>query len=133
MVTDPISDLLTRVRNAQIVGHHTVQVLASKLAGHVLEVLKREGFIENFSAVPNENGPQKMFSVALRYLPTGEPVISRLKRVSSPGRRTYSKMTEFKPIHRGLGISIVSTSQGVMSDREARKRRIGGEILAFVG
>lgn len=133
MITDPIADVLTRVRNAQSARHRAVTVLGSKMVGWVLEVLKREGFIESFKSRQEEGRPGFKFEVQLRYTASGEPVITDARRVSTPGRRVYSNVGELPRINRGLGIAVLSTSRGVMSDREARKQKVGGEILARVG
>ena len=130
MITDPIADLLTRIRNAQRVGHRSVDVLGSKMAERVLTVLRTEGFVESFEKVTEKH---IMFRVALKYYGTGEPVMTDIKRVSKPGRRVYSTKDKIPRVHSGLGIAILSTSQGVMSDREARHKNVGGEILAVVG
>jgi small subunit ribosomal protein S8 len=133
MRTDPIADLLTRVRNAQRTGHRVVRILKSNMAASILEVLKSEGFIEGFEARSVEGEVREEFEVFLKYYSSGQPALSTLRRMSKPGCRSYAGSDELPSIEGGLGISIVSTSQGVMSDREARKRKIGGEILAVVG
>jgi len=139
MVNDPVADLLTRIRNAQKARHRSVTVPNSKMIKSVLEVLKREGFIENYSAKENleESGNSELkfgsMEVVLRYYDTGEPVISRIERISTPGKRVYAGVEELPRVFSGLGISIVSTSQGLMSDREARKNGVGGELIARVG
>lgn len=145
MMTDPIADLLTRIRNSQRARHRSVQVRASKEISSVLDVLKKEGFIEGYSeaaALPeaekatakSRKGRQfKQLDVVLRYYESGEPLIARLERVSSPGQRVFSRVDTLPRVFSGLGMSIVSTSQGVMSDREARKLGIGGEVIARVG
>ncbi len=132
MMTDRIAELLTRIRNAQMARHRSVRVVATTRTKAVLEVLKKDGFIESFSAAKSE-GLKKEFDVVLRYYESGEPLISRIERVSRPGRRVYQQVTKLPKISSGLGISIVSTSQGVMSDRDARKKGIGGELIAVVG
>jgi small subunit ribosomal protein S8 len=142
MVNDPIADLLTRIRNAQRAHHRSVTVRKSKATKRVLDVLKKEGFIEGYSEVkaPEKKvpgmGTELKFGgieVVLRYYETGEPLISSIERVSTPGMRVYTEVTKLPKVFSGLGISIVSTSQGVMSDRDARKKGIGGEVLARVG
>ena len=132
MLTDPIADLLTRIRNAQASRHRSVRVIDTKGSRAILEVLKKDGFIESFSSVKTE-GPQKECDVVLRYYESGEPLITRIQRVSRPGQRQYSQVSDLPKVFSGLGISIVSTSQGVMSDRDARKLGIGGEVVAVVG
>jgi small subunit ribosomal protein S8 len=145
MMTDPIADVLTRVRNAQRARHRSVIVRASKVAKTVHEVLKKEGFIESFAAAApvhtatttsskralNEKFPK--FEVVLRYYESGEPLISRLERVSPPGQRVYAPVEKLPRVFAGLGMAILSTSKGVMSDREARKAGVGGEVIARVG
>lgn len=133
MKTDSVADLLTRIRNAQRVGHKAVRVLKSRLGGLVLEVLKSEGFIADFKVAKDEQTGRDTYEVVLKYFSSGQPAISTLRRVSTPGRRYYAGSDRLPKIHGGLGITVVSTSQGVMSDREARKRKIGGEVLAIVG
>ncbi|MFP3943445.1 MAG: 30S ribosomal protein S8 [Alphaproteobacteria bacterium] len=129
-LTDPLGDMLTRIRNAQSRGKGRVVTPASKLRKHVLDVLQAEGFIRGYAEVTQEgNHPQ--FEIELKYF-EGTPVISSIKRVSTPGRRVYSKVAELPSVRNGLGISILSTPQGVMSDAEARQRNVGGEILCQV-
>lgn len=131
MITDPIGDALTRIRNAQAAGHSTVALRASKMIEHLAEVLESEGFIESFARAEAAPGKPTV-EIALKYYSDGRPMISSSKRVSAPGRRTYSGSDSLMKVNRGLGILIVSTSQGVMSDRKARKLKIGGEILASI-
>lgn len=133
MTTDTIADTLTRIRNAQLAGHKSVKVSASKMTKSVLEVLKSEGFIDGFETVKSEDKPCDECNVFLKYYENGLPVISVAKRASKPGRRFYLRATELPKVSSGLGISIISTSQGVLSDREARKKKIGGEIVAKIG
>jgi small subunit ribosomal protein S8 len=129
-MTDPIADLLTRIRNAVSVRRRHVDAPCSNLKARLLEVLKREGFIEDFKVV--EEGRRKMIRVYLKYSPIGEPAITEIHRESKPGRRVYRNLTELEPVLRGTGIAVVSTPRGVLSDRECRKERIGGEILCTV-
>ena len=126
-MTDPIADMLTRIRNAVRVERPHVDMPASKVKKGVAEVLKREGYIWDFKEV--ESQPVNQLRIELKYGPNGERVIRHVKRVSKPGRRVYSRATEMRPILNGLGISIISTSRGVISDREARQRNLGGEVL----
>lgn len=133
MVTDSIADLLTRIRNAQRAGHKLVNVSSSKMATRVLEVLKDEGFIASYKSAKKEGAKFETIDVHLKYFSSGAPVIGSAKRISTSGKRVYTAAEDLPRIHSGLGISIVSTSQGVMSDREARKRKIGGEVLAQIG
>lgn len=147
MMTDPIADMLTRIRNANRIERPLVDIPGSKLKTAVAEVLKDEGFIHDFQVgrmVPDEQGqphfqeeqdltqPHILLRVYLKYGPEGERVIRRIKRISTPGCRRYVKTTELKPVLGGLGISILSTSRGVMSDRRARSQRVGGEIICTV-
>lgn len=137
MITDSLADCLTRIRNAQIGGHKTVRVHSFRLNRAVIEVLKREGFIESFSvkkaAAPKEKGSSfDQIEVHLKYFASGEPVLRELKRVSKPGRRMYSKIKEVPRVSQGLGMTVLSTPLGVMSDREARAKGVGGELLATV-
>lgn len=127
MLTDPIADMLTRIRNAVHVERPHVDVPVSKVKRGVADVLKREGYIWDWAEVEGE--AVKQLRLELKYGPNGEHVIQNIKRVSSPGRRVYRKSTELRPILNGLGISIISTSSGVLSDREARQKKLGGEVL----
>jgi len=133
MSSDLVADLLTRIRNSQRAGHKLVRVRASKLVKQVLEVMKLEGYVQNFEAKKDAAGKFDEFEVTLKYYSTGEPVFGVARRVSKGGRRVYARVTKLPKVFNGLGISVLSTSQGVMSDREARKRKIGGEILAVLG
>jgi small subunit ribosomal protein S8 len=130
MINDPISDMLTRIRNAIRIERTFVDVPMSNLRRSVADVLKREGYIWDYSEV--EGAPGKNLRIELKYGPNGEKVIQSVRRVSKPGRRVYVKCTELRPVLNGLGISIVSTSKGVFSDREARQHKLGGEVLAEV-
>ncbi|MEX0938045.1 MAG: 30S ribosomal protein S8 [Pirellulales bacterium] len=127
MMTDPIADMLTRIRNAVRIERPDVEMPLSKVKRGVAEVLKREGYIWDFTEV--EGKPAKSLRIDLKYGPNGEQVIRHVKRISKPGRRVYSGASDLKPVLNGLGISIISTSRGVISDREARQRNLGGEIL----
>jgi small subunit ribosomal protein S8 len=129
-MTDPISDLLARIRNAQLAKHDRLDVPASKLKLEVVRLLKDEGFIKNFREV--EDAPVGKIRVFLRYSAEGVPAISHLEKISKPGRRVYRKAEELKPVRNGLGIGIVSTSQGLLTDDQARERRVGGELLCEV-
>ena len=130
VMPDPIADMLTRIRNAVSVGKASVDMPCSKLKVSVAEVLLREGYIEGFEIV--ERPVQNDLRIRLKYGPRGERVITRIQRVSTPGRRVYAGAGELAPVLRGLGISIISTPKGVLSDREARKAQVGGEVLAEV-
>lgn len=129
-VTDPIGDLLARIRNAQQRGKSKVSTPASKMRERVLEVLQQEGYIRGFS-VTQQGGGQAEIEIELKYF-DGEPVIKNIKRVSKPGRRVYVSVETLPVVYRGLGISIVSTSKGVMSDSDARANNVGGEVLCAV-
>ncbi len=129
-MSDPLGDMLTRIRNAQRAHKPTVTTPASKLRANVLEVLKREGYIRGFEV--RELGPGKReITIELKYH-NGEPVIREIKRVSKPGRRVYRGVDELPWVYNGLGIAIVSTPRGVLSDAEARAQRVGGEVLCTV-
>ena len=129
VMTDPIADMLTRIRNAIQRKHATVLVPASKLKLEILRVLKEEGYISDFEKIEDEK--QGMISITLKYVEK-TPVIKGLKRISKPGLKVYAKRNELPRVLNGLGVAIVSTSRGVMSDRSARKENLGGEVLAFV-
>ncbi len=126
---DPIADMLTRIRNAQLVGHSEVTMPASGLKGAIAKVLKDEGYIEDFAT--RENGSKKELAIALKYY-AGRPVIERLERVSKPGLRVYKGRNDIPRVMNGLGVAIVSTSRGVMTDRKARADGLGGEVLCIV-
>jgi small subunit ribosomal protein S8 len=128
--SDPLSDMLTRIRNAQRAGQATVTSPASKLRLNVLGVLKKEGFIRDYSVREEEKG-KPLVQIELKYY-EGEPVIKAISRVSSPGRRVYSSIKNLPKIRGGMGVAILSTSQGVMSDADARAANVGGEILCQV-
>ena len=130
MMTDPIADMLTRVRNAVRIERPNVEMPSSKVKRGVAEVLKREGYIWDFQV--QEQEPVEQLRLELKYGPNGERVIRHIKRVSKPGRRVYSKAKDLRPVLNGLGISVISTSRGVISDREARQRNVGGEVLCEV-
>jgi small subunit ribosomal protein S8 len=132
MMTDPIADMLTRIRNSVRVERPQVQMAVSKVKRGLAEVLKREGYIWDWSESAEQGKPGKQLLIELKYGPNGERVISHIKRVSTPGRRIYSGSRRLRPILNGLGISIISTSRGVISDREARQRNLGGEVLCEV-
>lgn len=138
MINDLVADLLTRIRNAQRAGHKSVLVKSSALSKSVLRVLREEGFIDGYEAkrVASESGKPKVtfeqVSVNLKYFSDGVPAISSARRVSKSGRRVYRAIDKMKRVHSGLGIVVLSTSKGLMSDREARKQKIGGEIIAEI-
>jgi small subunit ribosomal protein S8 len=132
MMTDPIADMLTCIRNAVRIERPRVEMPLSKMKCGLAEVLKREGYIWDWREEAEEGAPSKQLSIELKYGPNGERVIRHIRRVSKPGRRVYSPATALKPILNGLGISIISTSRGLISDREARQRNLGGEVLCEV-
>jgi small subunit ribosomal protein S8 len=132
MMTDPIADMLTCIRNAVRIERPRVEMPLSKVKCGLAEVLKREGYIWDWREEHEDGAPSKQLSLELKYGPNGERVIRHIRRVSKPGRRVYSPATALKPILNGLGISIISTSRGVISDREARQRNLGGEVLCEV-
>lgn len=129
-ITDPIADMLTRIRNANSAKHETVDIPASKMKKAIAEILSEEGYIKNYQVI--EDNKQGVIRIALKYGPSKEKVISGLKRVSKPGLRIYAGAEELPRVLKGLGIAIISTSKGVMTDKKARKENIGGEVLAFV-
>lgn len=129
-MTDPLGDMLTRIRNGQRAGMQNVSCPASKLRANVLEVLKREGYIRGF-APSNGGEPAAQLKIELKYT-DGAPVIREINRISKPGRRVYSKIADLPRVYNGLGISILSTPRGVMSDSEARAANVGGEVLCRV-
>ena len=130
MKSDPIADLLTRIRNASRAEHEKVDVPSSRLKVRVCEILKDEGFIKNFRVL--DDNKQNVLRVYMKYGPGNEKVISGLVRVSKPGRRVYVAHDKVPSILAGMGVAIVSTSRGVVTDRDARKQKVGGEVLAYV-
>ena len=130
MMTDPIADMLTRIRNAVRIERPDVEMPSSKVKRGMAEVLKREGYIWDWQEV--EDDPVNQLRLELKYGQNGERVIQRIRRVSKPGCRVYSKARDLKPVLNGLGISVISTSRGVLSDREARQRGVGGEVLCEI-
>ncbi|MDA1051223.1 MAG: 30S ribosomal protein S8 [Planctomycetota bacterium] len=130
MMTDPIADMLTRIRNAVRVERPNVDMPLSKVKQGLADVLKREGYIWDWQEV--EEQPVNQLRIELKYGPNGERVIQKIRRVSKPGCRVYRKARDLKPVLNGLGITILSTSRGLVSDREARQRKLGGEVLCEV-
>lgn len=128
-MTDPIADFLTRIRNAANAHHKVVDVPASKMKENLAAILKDQGFLADFQKI--EDGPQGILRLALRYV-NGSPSVVGMRRVSRPGLRQYAGATELPRVKNGLGIAIISTSQGLMTDKEARTRNIGGEILCYI-
>ena len=129
-ITDPIADLLTRIRNANSAKHNSVDVPASNMKKAIVEILKNEGYIKEYQII--EDGKQGVIRITLKYGAGNEKVISGLKRVSKPGLRIYAGADELPRVLKGLGIAIISTSKGIMTDKKARAEHIGGEVLAFV-
>ena len=129
-ITDPVADMLTRIRNANSAKHETVDVPASNLKKAIAQILLDEGYIKSYTVV--DNGNQGVIHITRKYLGKKQPALSGLKRVSKPGLRIYAGADELPKVLKGLGIAIVSTSKGVMTDKKARENHIGGEVLAFV-
>lgn len=129
MMTDPIADMLTRVRNAIQARHETVEMPASKEKAEIAKILKEEGFITDFAVAGDV---KKTITVTLKYGPNNEKVISGLKRISTPGLRVYAKAEKLPRVLNGLGIAIISTSHGLMTDKDARAKNVGGEVVAYV-
>lgn len=129
-MTDPIADYLTRIRNANMAKHDSVEIPASNIKKSISEILKREGFIRDYEVA--DDNKQGVIKVFLKYGPNGERVISGLKRISKPGLRNYVSAEDLPKVLNGLGIAIVSTSAGVITDKEARQKNVGGEVVAYV-
>ncbi len=129
-MTDPIADLLTRIRNALIARHDRVDVPASKIKVAIVRILKDEGFIKNFKV--SKDNKQGMIRIFLKYSDHNAPVINGLARISTPGRRVYQGASDIEPVLSGLGVAVVSTSSGVMTDKEARRRNVGGEMICRI-
>ena len=129
-ITDPIADMLTRIRNAGSARHETVDIPNSKMKKAIAKILLDEGYIKSYEVV--EDGTQGVIRIQLKYLAGKEKVISGLRRVSKPGLRVYAGADELPQVLRGLGIAIISTSKGIMTDKKARAQHVGGEVLAFV-
>ena len=129
-MTDPIADMLTRIRNANVVKHETVDVPASNMKKELSRILLEEGFIRGYDVI--EDGKQGIIRIQLKYGQTGERVISGLKRISKPGMRVYADKHEVPRVLNGLGISVISTSKGILTDKQARKENVGGEVICYV-
>ena len=129
-MTDPIADMLTRIRNANVVKNETVDVPASNMKKELSRILLEEGFIRGYDVI--EDGKQGIIRIQLKYGQTGERVISGLKRISKPGMRVYADKHEVPRVLNGLGISIISTSKGILTDKQARKENVGGEVICYV-
>ena len=130
-MTDPVADLLTQIRNTHLAKHDRLDIPASKLKLEICKLLMEQGYIEDVEML-DDHPVRKKLRITLRYTADGQPVIKRLRRVSKPGRRVYRGADEIPPVLNGLGVGIVSTSQGLLTDREARDRRVGGEILCEI-
>ena len=130
LVTDPIADMLTRIRNALIVKHDTVEVPVTVMKRSIADILLNEGYIKGYTI--NEEGVEPMMVINLKYGPNRQKVITGLKRISKPGLRVYARKDNLPKVLNGLGIAIISTSKGIMTDREARKQGVGGEVLAYI-
>ena len=130
MLSDPIADMLTRIRNASMVYHEEVEIPHSRFKEAIARVLYEEGYIRGYEV--DRSGKFPVLRVRLKYREDGEPAIHEIKRLSKPGRRVYARADQVRPIKRGLGTAILSTSQGVLPDRECRRRRIGGEVICIV-
>ncbi len=132
MMTDPIADMLTRIRNGNVAMRDEILMPASKQKSALAEVLKREGFIADYSIVQDDQGPGKLLKISMKYGEDRQRTISGIKRISTPGLRVYRGATEVPRVLGGLGVAVLSTSQGLMTDREARQRNVGGEVMCFV-
>jgi small subunit ribosomal protein S8 len=132
MLTDPIADMLTRIRNANVAMHDEVRMPSSKQKLALAKILEQEGYISGFSTSPSTKGPGEVLTVSMKYTPDRARTISGLRRVSKPGLRVYSSATSVPRVLGGLGVAVLSTSQGLMTDREARRRKVGGEVLCYV-
>ena len=129
-MTDPIADMLTRIRNANVVKHETVDVPASNIKKELARILLEEGFVRGYDVI--EDGKLGIIRIQLKYGQSGERVISRLKRISKPGMRVYAAKQEIPRVLNGLGISVISTSKGILTDKQARKENVGGEVICYV-
>ena len=131
-MTDPIADMLTRIRNGNVAMHETVRMPSSKLKEALAAILQREGYIEGWSVADDPSRPGRVLEIRMKYSAERIPTISGLRRVSKPGLRVYTKADRLPRVLGGLGVAVLSTSQGLMTDREARERRMGGEVLCYV-
>ena len=129
-MTDPIADFLTRIRNAATAGHRTVDVPASKMKAGLAAILKEQGYITDYQRL--DEGPQGLIRMRLRYIDDGTPAMLGLRRISRPGLRRYAQVADLPRVRNGLGIAVISTSHGLMTDKEARRKKIGGEVLCYV-
>jgi small subunit ribosomal protein S8 len=131
-MTDPVADMLTRLRNANVAMHDTVKMPSSKLKEALAGILQREGYIEGFAVHDDPARPGRVLEISMKYAPDRTRTISGLRRVSKPGLRVYTRADHLPRVLGGLGVAVLSTSHGLMTDREARKRRVGGEVLCYV-
>ena len=131
-MTDPIADMLTRIRNANVAMHDEVRMPSSRQKVALAKILQQEGYIEGFSVAPAPQGPGEQLTIQMKYSPERARTISGLRRVSKPGLRVYSKADKVPRVLGGLGVAVLSTSHGLMTDREARHRKVGGEVLCYV-
>ena len=131
-MTDPIADMLTRIRNANVQYHDTVRMPSSKQKEALAAILKQEGYIESFEVADDTGRPGRVLTVTMKYSPERQRTISGLRRVSKPGLRVYSKADKIPRVLGGLGVAVLSTSRGLLTDREARKQGVGGEVLCYV-
>ena len=132
MLTDPIADMLTRVRNANTAMHDDVRMPSSKQKIALAQILQKEGYIEGYEVAPSPNGVGDVLTIKMKYSAERDRTISGLRRISTPGLRVYRKASDVPRVLGGLGVAVLSTSQGLMTDREARKRKVGGEVLCYV-
>lgn len=132
VMTDPVADMLTRIRNANLAMHDDVSMPYSKLKVELAKLLKQEGYILNFHVVSQEESPATTLTIDLKYSPRRERVITGLRRISKPGLRVYSKAAKAPRVFGGLGVAVLSTSRGLMTDKEARRRKLGGEVVCHV-
>ena len=132
MLTDPIADMLTRIRNANVAMHDEVPMPSSKQKLALAEILQKEGYIVGYAVAPSTKGPGEVLTIKMKYSADRKRTISGLKRVSTPGLRQYRKATSVPRVLGGLGVALLSTSKGLMSDREARQRKVGGEVVCYV-
>ncbi len=131
-MTDPIADMLTRLRNGAVATQDTVRMPSSKLKESLAAILRQEGYIADFTVKEDTTRPGRILEITMKYTPERAPTISGLRRVSKPGLRVYSKADRLPRVLGGLGVAVLSTSQGLMTDREARKQKVGGEVLCYV-
>jgi small subunit ribosomal protein S8 len=131
-MTDPIADMLTRIRNGSVAAQETVRMPSSKLKESLAAILRQEGYIADFRVSDDPSRPGRTLEIVMKYTPERVPTISGLRRVSKPGLRVYTKADRLPRVLGGLGVAVLSTSQGLMTDREARERRVGGEVLCYV-